>query len=289
MSTSWIKVSEPIPHVFHVELARGPVNAFSNEFTRQYSEVFDRLGGLRLDGPTPPDVRAVVLSSAIPKLFTAGLDLSEAANIDTLTGAGADGARSSLDLRQYILEFQEAIGKPAKCPFPVIAAVHGPVVGLGMDIISACDVRYAAEDAQFSIKEVDIGLAADIGTLAYLPKTVGNASLAHELAYTARMFSAAEAETLGLVSKVVKGSQEDVVQAALALGKVIASKSPVAITGTKRLLAHARDHSVAESLEYTSLWNSAMLMTRDMAECLGATKGKRLPQFAGLKPIFSKL
>jgi delta(3,5)-delta(2,4)-dienoyl-CoA isomerase len=121
-----------------------------------------------------------------------------------------------------------------------------------------------------------MGLAADVGTLAYLPKITGNQSLARELAYTARTFSSEEAERLGLVSKVVQGGRDAVVGAALELAKDIASKSPVAVTATKRLLLHARDHryelsisrfwigsliwgSVAENLQYTAVWNSAAL------------------------------
>ena len=183
-------------------------------------------------------------------------------------------------MRNHILAFQRAINAPERCPFPVIAAVHGPVIGLGLDIISACDVRYAASNATFCIKvcvrtgvkcgfeliylmikEVDVGLAADIGSLAHLPKITSNNSLARELAYTARTFSAAEADKLGLVSKVVEGGREGVVKAALELAKSIATKSPVAIAGTKRLLIHSRDHSVPANLEYTSIWNGAMLHT----------------------------
>jgi delta(3,5)-delta(2,4)-dienoyl-CoA isomerase len=110
-------------------------------------------------------------------------------------------------------------------------------------------------------QEVDVGLAADIGTLAHLPKITSNNSLARELAYTARTFSAAEAVTLGLVSKVVEGGRDGVVKAALGLAEFIARKSPVAVTSTKQLLIHSRDHSVPANLEYTSIWNGVMLHT----------------------------
>ena len=93
------------------------------------------------------------------------------------------------------------------------------------------------------MQEVDVGLAADIGTLARLTKLAGNQSLVHELAYSARSFGAAEAEKMGLVSKVVQGSRAEVVKAALDTAKVIASKSPIAVLGTKRVLLHARDHT----------------------------------------------
>lgn len=87
-----------------------------------------------------------------------------------------------------------------------------------------------------------MGLAADVGTLAHLPNITGNQSLARELAYTARTFSSDEALRLGLVSRVVDGGREAVIGAALRLAEEIASKSPIAVSGTKHLLLHARDH-----------------------------------------------
>jgi delta(3,5)-delta(2,4)-dienoyl-CoA isomerase len=127
----------------------------------------------------------------------------------------------------------------------VIAAVHGLAYGLGLDALCAVDVRWAASDATFSIKEVDVGLAADLGTLARGPKLVGNASLWHELALSARTFGAEEAMgSLGLVSRVVPGSRAEVVRAAIVeFAEVVARKSPVAVVGTKQFIAHALDHS----------------------------------------------
>ncbi|EIW75976.1 Delta2-dienoyl-CoA-isomerase [Coniophora puteana RWD-64-598 SS2] len=272
-----IKVSTPSKHVVLVELNRQPVNAFHEEFWTEYSRVFDEISA-----QTSADIRVVVLSSALPKIFSAGIDFQSLASTAV---RGGDGARVAVSLRDTILKFQYAIAAPERCPYPVIVAVHGPVYGLGFDIISACDVRYAASDAKFSIKEVDMGLAADIGSLAHLPKVTGNSSLARELALSARPFSASEAEKLGLVSNVVEGGKNGVVAAALELAKAIASKSPVAVAGTKRLLIHARDHSVAENLEYTATWNSAMLQTSDLAEAVkaGMSKSKEPPNFLHLR------
>ncbi|KAF7369709.1 Delta-2 dienoyl-CoA isomerase [Mycena venus] len=273
LSSKWISVSEPLPHVLHVELSRKPVNAFSAELWSEYGDLLDRITH---EGR---DVRALVLSSALPKLFTAGIDIAD-------LGSGepaADAARKSLSTYHHLKEFQHAIGAPERCPFPVIAAVHGLVVGLGIDIISACDIRYAAEGTQFTIKEVDVGLAADIGTLAYLPKITANHSFMRELAYTSRMFSAAEAARLGLLSEVISGGKEEVVKAAIALAGAIAGKSPVAVSGTKRILTHSRDHSVAENLEYTAVWNGAALQTNDIPESLRAAKARSQPAFEPLR------
>jgi len=256
------------------------VNAFSSEYWREYGKLFEALAEAHGSGT---DIRVVVLSSAFQKIFTAGLDLNAAGALGASTSdTTQDGARASLAMRKVLLEFQHAIGTPDRCPFPVIVALHGPVVGLGVDLMAACDIRYAASNASFSIKEVDIGLAPDIGTLAHLPKITGNLSLVRELTYTGRFFSAAEAEKLGLVSKVVEGGHDAVVAAALELGKVIASKSPVAVAGSKHLITHARDHSVPENLAYTGAWNAAALMTKDISENLRAMKAKERPKFLAL-------
>jgi Delta3,5-Delta2,4-dienoyl-CoA isomerase len=126
--------------------------------------------------------------------------------------------------------------------------VHGVTFGLALDALSAVDVRWAATDASFSIKEVDVGLAADLGTLARMPKLIGNTSLLYELALEGRTFGADEASRLGIVSRVVDGSREEVVSAAIAFAKVVAGKSPVAVVGVKRFLAHALDHSCVRVL-----------------------------------------
>ncbi|KAJ7451317.1 Delta2-dienoyl-CoA-isomerase [Mycena latifolia] len=260
LSSKWLAVSEPIPHVLHIELSRKPVNAFSVELWRAYGALFDRIVS---EGR---DVRATI--------FTADIDLVDAAKMNKggLTeGLGADGARTSLPMLRN------------RRPFPVIVAVHGPVFGLGADIISACDVRYAAEDAQFSIMtnpEYSPIHIADIGTLAHLPKITGNHSLMRELAYTARPFPAADAARLGLLSHVIPGSRDEVVSAALELAGTIAAKSPVAISGTKRVLLHARDHSIPENLKYTAIWNAAALHTDDITEALAASKARRTPHAA---------
>ncbi|KAJ7775347.1 ClpP/crotonase-like domain-containing protein [Mycena metata] len=280
LSSKWISVSEPHPHVLHVELARKPVNAFSVELWTEYGALLDRITH---EGR---DVRALVLSSALPKLFTAGIDIADLGKTDT---DSADAARKSLATYHHLKEFQHAIGAPERCSFPVIAAVHGLVVGLGIDIISACDIRYAAEGTQFTIKEVDVGLAADIGTLAYLPKAVGNQSLLREVAYTSRLFSAVEAERLGLLSTVVPGGREEVITAALKLASTIAGKSPIAVSGTKRILLHSRDHSVSDNLEYTAAWNSAALQTNDIPQTLRAAKSRSAPVFPPLRKAAAKL
>ncbi|KAH7906195.1 ClpP/crotonase-like domain-containing protein [Hygrophoropsis aurantiaca] len=275
----FINVSTPpgSPYVRHLQLHRPPVNAFSEEFWQEYGATLDDLASLK------EDVRAVVISSALPNIFTAGIDFQ---GLKSLAPTPTDPARTAHRLHTHIHTFQHAISAPERCPFPVIAAVHGAVLGLGVDLVSACDVRWAAEGAWFAVKEIDLALAADIGTLARLPKAAGNQSLVRELAFTGRAFGAGEAVAAGFVSRVVpnggKGSagRDAVVRAALGLAAEIAAKSPVAVAGTKRLLLHARDHSVHDNLEYTAAWNAAMLQTEDLKLAVEAAskRGKNKPK-----------
>ncbi|XP_039510158.1 delta(3,5)-Delta(2,4)-dienoyl-CoA isomerase, mitochondrial-like [Pimephales promelas] len=171
-----------------------------------------------------------------------------------------------------------------QCPKPVIVAVHGGCIGGGVDLITACDIRLCTQDAWFQIKEVDIGLAADVGTLQRLPKVIGSRSLVNELAFTARKMHADEAKSCGLVSRVFP-DKEAMMAGALEMAGEIASKSPVGVQGTKVNLLYSRDHSVAESLDYMSTWNMSMLQTQDLLKSAQAAMEKK-----SLKEIiFSKL
>jgi len=127
----------------------------------------------------------------------------------------------------------------------VICVMHGPSLGIAIDISSACDIRLASQDTKLSIKEVDIGLAADVGTLQRFPRLVGNDSWTRELALSGRFFTASEALEKGYVSYVLE-SKDKAVEKAMEIAKVIASKSPVAVQGTKHLLDYSRDHTVRE-------------------------------------------
>ena len=153
---------------------------------------------------TDPSVRAILFTGA-GRAFTAGLDVTAASSSATFDATTApDSARRAFGLRRHILEFQECISALEKCEKPVICVLHGISYGLALDMSLSCDVRIAARDARFSVKEVDIGLAADIGTLSRLPHAVGNMSWIKEVALSARVFGAEEALRVGLVSRVVE-------------------------------------------------------------------------------------
>ncbi|HMQ57861.1 MAG TPA: enoyl-CoA hydratase-related protein, partial [Rhizobiaceae bacterium] len=193
--------------------------------------------------------------------------------------AGEPG-RAAHALRGLIVKLQDAITSIERAPFPVIAAVHGLCIGAGVDLITACDIRLATADAAFAIEEIHIGMAADVGTLQRLPKLIAP-SVAAELAYTGRRFDAAEAKAIGLVSAVAD-DREGLMARANDLAQAIAQKSPLAIAGVKRNLAFARDHSVADGLDYIATWNAGMLRAEDLMAAIGARAAKRQAMFAEL-------
>uniref|UniRef100_A0A8C7XWA9 Delta(3,5)-Delta(2,4)-dienoyl-CoA isomerase, mitochondrial n=1 Tax=Oryzias sinensis TaxID=183150 RepID=A0A8C7XWA9_9TELE len=271
-----LAVSRPTEAVTHVELHRPEKrNAMNKAFWREMVECFNEIA-------EDPVCRVVVVSGS-GKLFTAGLDLMDMAG-DMLHPEGDDTARVSWNVRRLITKYQETFSVIEKCPKPVVAAVHGGCIGGGVDLITACDIRLCTQDAFFQVKEVDIGLAADVGTLQRLPKVIGSSSLVNELALTARKMYADEAKSCGLVSRVFV-DKEAMMAGALEMAGEIAARSPVAVQGTKLNLIYARDHSVAEGLNYMATWNMSMLQTADVMKSAQASMEKKSPKDV----VFSKL
>jgi enoyl-CoA hydratase len=223
-----------------------------------------------------PEVRAIVFSGAGPKLFCGGIDLMMLMSINEKTNSKCDG-RKREKFRKILLDFQDVISTFEKIDKPILAAVHGGCIGAGLDMISAMDMRYCTKDAYFCIKEIDLGMVADIGTLQRLPKIIAD-GLARELAYTGRNLTAEEALKCGLVNNVYE-TKEDMLQAVTEIALKIASKSPLSVRGTKRNIIFTRDHSVNESLEYMANWNAAQLYSNDLLEAFQATTTKKTPIF----------
>lgn len=231
-----------------------------------------------------PDIRAIVLSGAGEKAFTAGLDVQAASQNGVLAQESdkkSDVARIAVGIKRHVQEFQDCITCIEKCEKPVICIMHGYSFGLGIDMSTCADVRICAADTKFSVKEVDIGLAADIGTLTRLPKVVGSFSWVKDVSLSARVFGAEEALRVGFVSQVHETKQK-AVEAGLKLAELLATKSPVAVQGTKELLNHARDHTVADSLRYTGVWNSAAIQTSDVERAMLSGLQKTKPRFEKL-------
>ncbi len=224
---------------------------------------------------TTPEVRVVVLRGA-GRHFTAGIDLSMLFSLGKQIGDSCDG-RSREKLRRLILDLQDTLTSIERCRKPVLAAIHGACIGGGIDLISACDMRYCSMDAKFSIKEIDVGMTADVGTLQRLPRLIGE-GMARELAYTGRNFDGAEAREICLVNRCFD-TPEALHEAVLEIARTIATKSPLAVRGSKEMITYARDHSVADSLNYIATWNAAMLMSEDLMEAGKAGMEKRAPVY----------
>ncbi len=222
-----------------------------------------------------PGARVAVLGGR-GKFFTSGIDLAMLAGLKPRTTGACDG-RTREKLRRQILDLQDTLSAIERCRKPVIAAIHGPCIGGGIDLITCCDMRYAAAEAHSSIKEIDVGLTADVGTLQRLPKLVPD-GIARELAYTGRRFGATEAKEIGLVNRVYD-SAESLHAGVAEIAGTIAGKSPLSIRGIKEMVVYSRDHSVADGLNYVATWNAAMLMSDDLSEAVTATIEKRPAKF----------
>ncbi|KRP58784.1 crotonase/enoyl-CoA hydratase family protein [Pseudomonas trivialis] len=255
-------------NVAHVQINRPEkINAMNAAFWREIVEIFQWV-------EDTDAVRAVVLSGA-GKHFSSGIDLMLLAQV--ANDLGKDVGRNARLLRRKILELQASFNAVDNCRKPVLAAIQGYCIGGAIDLISACDMRYAAEDAQFSIKEVDIGMAADVGTLQRLPRIVGDGML-RELAYTGRQFGAEEARSIGLVNRVYS-DHASLLAGVLEIAREIAAKSPIAVTGTKAMISYMRDHSINDGLEYVATWNAAMLQSNDLRVAIAAHMSKQKPDF----------
>lgn len=185
-----------------------------------------------------------------------------------------------LQRHRHIRGLQDSFTAFERCRKPVMCAVQGACFGGGVDMAVACDIRYCSADARFCVKEVDLAITADIGTLQRLPTLVGH-GVATEMALTARVVGAEEARAIGLVTEVAPNAAA---LEALAgeRARALAAKSPLAAQGTKQAMLHARDHSVREGLEFVAMMNSARLTSEDLGEAMAA-------KFAGRAPTFSKL
>ena len=265
-------------HIANLVLSRpNELNTMSRDFWVELGDVLEEIN-------RDSEIRVVVMSST-GKHFCAGMDLSAFSNgVDNIPDdKKPDHARIGEAVYRVAKELQEYISTLEKIRVPVIAAIHGGCIGGAVDLVTACDIRLASDDAFFCIQEINIGMAADVGTLQRLPKIIPDSKM-REMAYTGRRMYSAEAKETGLVSNTYK-SQEDMLKAANSLAKEIASKSPVAIYGLKAVMNYSRDHSVSESLEYNALWSGAMLSQKDMTEAMTANIEKRDASFNDLVDV----
>ena len=182
-----------------VKITRPKVNAMNHLFFQEFQQTFSELKSDR-------EVRAVCLLSSLPNVFTAGLDLKQGGMFPG--SGGNDAAREAMQFINMVTQMQQAFTSMEQCSKPVVVGVNGACIGGGIDLITAADIRYCSSDAVFSIREVEVGIAADLGTLQRLPRIVKNDSWVRECCLTGRDFGANEAFQFGLVSKVFSSLSE---------------------------------------------------------------------------------
>lgn len=255
-------------HVAQVQLNRPEkANAMNLPMWGELQQCFDYLSDAS-------EVRVIVLSGA-GKHFCSGIDLGMFGSL--LDDAQVEPARKAEALRRTILQLQGNLSAIENCRKPVLAAIHGGCVGGGIDMVSCCDMRYCTEDAKFSIKEIDVGMTADVGTLQRLPHIIPQ-GVVRELAYTGRNMGADEAVRVGMVNRHYS-DRESLMAGVMEIAKDIASKSPLAIRGTKEMLVYTRDHSVADGLNYIATWNAGMLSAADVTAAVSARMENKLAEF----------
>jgi enoyl-CoA hydratase len=224
-------------------------------------------------------IRVVIIAGKGPH-FTVGLDLKEFGGGFAEQGSSKSKAATSAVAYRAVRAMQDSVTSIADLAVPVIAAVHGYCIGGGIDLISACDIRLCADDAKFSVRETKVAIVADLGTLQRLPHIVSAGHVA-ELAFTGKDIDATRALAIGLVNSVHPGGAQGVYTAARELADEIAANSPLAVQGTKAVLAANDGRSVAEGLEFVARWNTMYLQSNDLREAMMAFMEKRAPVFNG--------
>lgn len=266
-------------HVAQIVLKRADaLNTMTREFWNELPDIVRDIN----DGAK---ARVIVVSST-GKHFTAGMDASIFTQ-GALSGAGADRYALAEEFRHHVFRLQETFSCFERARMPVIAAVQGGCVGGGVDMVSACDIRYCTEDAFFQIAEINLAITADVGTFPRLCRLIPDGAV-RELAYTGRRLSATQALALGLVNQVF-ANQAAMMQHVLAVAGEIAEKSPVAVAGAKRMINYARDHTTADALDYVATWQTGMFAPEHVREAFTAKAEKRPPEYPDLLPLRGKM
>jgi len=243
-------------------------NAMGPAFWSELPQVMAEVGA-------DTELAAVALCAEGPA-YSVGLDLK--AMMGTLSHPGSEAQKREA-LMAEIRRLQDSITSVARCPLPVVTALHGYCIGGGVDLASACDVRVAASDLVLSVREVRVAMVADVGTLQRLPRIVGQGHVS-ELAYTGKDIGAERCRAIGLVNDVYD-SPTAAIEAAHALADEMAANSPLVLRGVKKVMRYSEEHSIEEGLDYVALYNSAFLFSEDLTEAFTAFMQKRSPSFKG--------
>ena len=261
-------------HIAHVQLSRpDALNAMNVDFWRELPELVESIDA-------KGDARVIVLSST-GKHFSAGMDLGVFTNPKNAPMTG-DPGRMGENLRRIVLQLQSCLSSLEKIRIPVLSAIQGGCIGGALDMVCATDSRYCTEDAYFTIKETELGMTADVGTLQRMPNLIPEGVL-RELAYTGRKLSAKEAHQLGFVNQVF-ADQQSMIDGVMTIASQIAKNSPLAVAGCKEMINYSRDHSVEDSLKYMATWQSGMFRPNDMMKTFAAKAQKTEAEFDAIWP-----
>ncbi|MEM7100168.1 MAG: crotonase/enoyl-CoA hydratase family protein [Pseudomonadota bacterium] len=265
-------------NIAHIQLNRPDKrNAMNAAFWRELPEIVQ-------DIDEHAKARVIVVSSTGPH-FSAGLDLSMFGDSAEADASRREAAKKQRAVASYnhILHMQNSFNCLEACRLPVLVAVQGGAFGGGVDLATACDMRYATEDAFFIIQEINIALTADVGTFPRLVKLIPE-GIVRELAYTGRAMDASQAKECGLVNRVFS-DQSAMLEEVMRIAAEIASKAPVAVYGSKRMINYARDHTTADALDYISIWNTSMMNSGEIMEAIDAQSQGRQAQFVDLPKL----
>jgi enoyl-CoA hydratase len=264
-------------NIAHLQLKRPEdLNTMVPEFWRELPEIVREIDD-------EAKARVIVISST-GKHFSAGMDLSvfKAAQGEA-PSKPAERGRQAANMRRSVLDIQQTFTVLDQSRLPILIAIQGGCVGGAIDFASACDCRYATADAFFVVQEINIGMTADVGTFPRLCNLIPQGWV-RELAYSGRRLPAQTAKEIGLVNDVFP-DQKTMLEHVMGVAKDIAEKSPLAVHGSKVMINYARDHSIADGLDYIATWQAGMYNPEtDMREALTARKEKRTAKFDDLLP-----
>ena len=248
------------------------------------AEFWQELPAIINDIDKSAKARVIVISSTGPH-FCAGLDLSSFGSVvNASSEADKERQRLQRNLAFYdnVLHLQKSFSCMEESRIPVLCCIQGGAIGGGVDLATACDIRYATEDAFLTIQETNIGMTADVGTFPRLVKLIPEGYV-REMAYTGRRVPAREAKQMGLINEVYP-DHESMMTAVMAIAEEIARKAPLAVSGCKRMINYARDHNTADGLDYIAIWNASMLKLEEIQEAINSNAEKRPGDFVPLPP-----
>ena len=244
-------------------------------------EFWEELPELLLDIDNNARARVIVITSTGPH-FTSGLDTSLFGDLslsDAVTARERAIQAQSIFYNE-VKRLQKTFNVLEKSRIPILVAVQGGCIGGGLDFITACDLRYATQDAFFTIFETNLAMTADVGTFPRLAKLIPE-GFVKEMAFSGKRISAEDAFRFGLINAVYT-TQDEMIRDVLEIAQEIASKAPFAVAGCKKIINYSRDHTTEDTLEYIALWNASHFKIEEVSEAMAALKEKRPGKFANL-------